>query len=111
MDIIWKRLKKGKPWKGEIKLLKKDGSTPWTEAGISPLKRKDEDQTGYTVIYQDVSRRKHYERLAVRDELTGLYNRRHFNTIAPRLLKTAETNKQFLAFLLMPVFLYSSIPA
>ncbi len=103
MDVLWQTIKEGDSWKGEVKIQKKDGSTLWTEAIVSPLRRESENSDGYTVIYQDVSQQKHYENLAIRDELTKLYNRRHFNTLAPELLKRSKEEKKILTLILMDV--------
>ncbi len=103
MDHIWQSLKQGKPWKGDIRILKKDGSDLWARAVVSPLRRKNEEKGGYTVICQDVTEQKHFEKLAVRDELTGLYNRRHFNEVAPALLARALSEKQVFALILLDV--------
>ncbi len=103
MEALWQTISRGNSWKGEVKLVKKDGSTLWTEAIISPLRRKRETSEGFTVIYQDVSQRKHFERLAARDELTGLFNRRQFNILAPKLLKRANRETKALALILMDV--------
>jgi len=93
-------VEQGQTWEGEVKLSRKDGSELWTDVIISPSRRKN-DTIGYSIIYQDASRRKHYETLAIRDELTGLYNRRHFNSLAPDLLrKAARDNRQLGLFLL-----------
>lgn len=53
------------------------------------MRRKKDKTSGYTVIYQGVSERKHYESLANRGELTGLYNRRHFNAVMLVMLERA----------------------
>lgn len=103
LSQIWDTLKQGNPWKGEVQLIKKDGSILWAEAAISPLRRKNEKKEGYTVIYQDVTQLKHFEKLATRDELTGLYNRRHFNELAPVLLKKAKSTDRIFVLLLMDV--------
>jgi len=100
---IWETLKRGKHWRGEVKLLKKDGATMWVEAVVSPLRRKNDEASGYTAIYQDVSERKYFENLAVRDELTGLYNRRHFNQITQTMLRKVEEQGQIFALILIDV--------
>jgi len=100
---IWKTLQKGNHWQGEVKLLKKDGSIMWVEAVVSPLRRENDKNDGYTAIYQDVSERKYFENLAVRDELTGLFNRRHFNEVGPVLLRRAQDERGIFALILMDV--------
>lgn len=92
----------GQTWRGEAKLSRKDGSEIWTDVIISPSRRKN-DTVGYSIIYQDASERKHFEKLAIRDELTGLYNRRHFNSLAPELLKKAATDNLFIGLFLFDV--------
>ncbi len=103
MKHVWETLETGNSWKGDIRILKKDGSALWTEAVVSPMRRKNDDNDGYTIIYQDVTSRKHFENLASHDELTGLYNRRHFNNTVPALLKTAHDDKQVFSLLLLDV--------
>ena len=103
VDELWVMLKSGKVWKGEIKLIKKNGSRLWAHAVISPLRRKNEEKSGYTVIYQDISQQKHFERLAVKDELTGLYNRRYYNELAPVLAGRACAEARLFALILMDV--------
>jgi len=101
IDFFKQTLKKGDFWKGEFKILKKDESTLWTEAVISRQRREGEDHDGYTVIYQDVSQKKHFENLAIKDELTRLFNRRHFKSHVPKLLDLARQENKIFAFILM----------
>lgn len=96
-------IQRGESWSGEVQLRKRDGTALWTDVVISPLRRKNEKAGGYTVLYQDATKRKHFETLAVRDELTGLYNRRHFNTIGPEVLVRARKAKQCSALLILDV--------
>lgn len=103
MEYIWRTLDKGHAWRGEIKFIKKDGSTLWAEAIMSPLRRKNDENKGYTIICHDVTQKKHFETLAVRDELTGLFNRRHFNNTVPGLLERAHKEDLYLALILMDV--------
>ncbi len=100
---IWETLKKGRHWQGEVRLLKKDGSTMWVDAVVSPLRRESDTNNGYTAIYQDVSERKYFENLAMRDELTGLFNRRYFNDIGPVLFRRAQDEHGIFALILMDV--------
>lgn len=92
----------GQTWRGEAKLSRKDGSELWTDVIISPSRRKN-DTIGYSIIYQDASKRKHYEKLAIRDELTDLYNRRHFNALAPDLLQKAARKNLYIGLFLFDV--------
>ncbi len=98
MQDMWNKIQKGSAWKGEVKLIRKNGSVIWADAVISPLRRRNEKSSGYTVFYQDVSQRKHFEKLSMRDELTRLFNRRYFNEVAAVVLK--KTRRERNAFVL-----------
>jgi len=92
----------GVSWKGEVKLVRKDGSDVWMDVTIAPSRRRN-DELGFTVMYQDASERKQYKELALRDELTGLFNRRHFNDIAPQLLAEARKASKVFVLLILDV--------
>ena len=60
----------------------------------SPVKGKDGRTESVTVVSKDITGRKRmeekYRNLSITDELTGLYNRRGFFTLAEQQLKTAR---------------------
>lgn len=103
MQSMWNNIKRGTAWKGEVKLVRKNGSVLWADAVISPSRRKKERLPGYTVIYQDVSKRKHFERLSMRDDLTGLFNRRYFNEVAPLFFQKVNREKIIVAMCILDV--------
>lgn len=103
IKTIWRRIQKGCPWKGEIKLIRKDGATLLADAVITPLRRKTDMTSGFTVIYQDVSQKKHFESLSNLDELAGLNNRRAFNAMGPSLLRRAMQERRIFTLLLLDI--------
>jgi len=80
-EDMWKTITKGMVWAGEIKNLRKDGSAYWVDAAISPDCDEQGRIVGYTAIRHDITDKKRVEELSVTDELTGLYNRRHYNDV------------------------------
>jgi diguanylate cyclase (GGDEF)-like protein len=58
-------------------------------------------------VLEDISERKHLEeevkRLLITDELTGVYNRRHFNQNLPIEIKTAERWRSALSLIMIDV--------
>jgi len=64
-----------KVWHGELRELKKDGSSYWVENRIIPLINRDNEKYGYMNIRQDITLKKELERISVTDRLTGIYNR------------------------------------
>lgn len=78
-DSLWKTIKQGKSWSGEVKNLKKDGSSYWVKVHVSPNFDPLGQMTGYTAVRQDVTDHKKVEQMMHTDELTQLYNRRYYN--------------------------------
>jgi PAS domain S-box-containing protein len=57
---LWSNLKNEKPWRGEIKNKKKDGSHYWVYSDIQP-KYDDGNLLGYISVRSDITDRKNYE--------------------------------------------------
>ena len=87
---LWSNITQGKTWQGELKNRKKNGGFYWVQAYISPNVDERGTITGYTAIRQDITDKKRAETLSITDELTSLYNRRHFNHVFPQELARAE---------------------
>ena len=58
---LWKTIKAGKEWTGEIKNLRKDGGYYWTNAKISPKYDDENNLIGYTSIRHDITAQKDFE--------------------------------------------------
>lgn len=100
---MWKTIKRGKTWEGEIKNRKKDGGYYWVQAYISPSFNEDGEITGYTAIREDITDRKRAEELSITDELTALFNRRHFNLLFSQEMARAEREKKVFALMIIDV--------
>lgn len=100
---LWESLLNNQPWSGEIKNLKKDDSSYWVQAYISPTYDLYGNKTGYTAIRQDITDKKLIEKISITDGLTDIYNRRHFDKIFPSMLAINARNKKYISFLLMDV--------
>ena len=100
---MWKTIKSGKTWNGEVKNRKKDGGYYWVEADISPECDEEGNIFGYVAIRHDITAQKKVEEIAITDGLTALYNRRHFDTIFPQQRALYKRNKESLAFVLIDI--------
>ena len=78
-DDMWRTLKAGKEWQGELCNRGKDGSLFWEYARISPLKSDDDETTHFVAVKEDITVRKSYEEQLLRqvnfDALTDLPKR------------------------------------
>jgi diguanylate cyclase (GGDEF)-like protein/PAS domain S-box-containing protein len=100
---IWQQITNDKMWQGEIKKRKKDGNVYWVEASIHPIYDAFGVKKGYTAIYYDITDKKRIEELSITDGLTNIYNRRHFNTLFPKLINAAKRHHDVLCFILMDI--------
>lgn len=100
---MWDTISAGNIWRGEIKNLKKDGSSYWVDAIIEPKFHDDGTIKGYYAIRQDISDKKIIEEISITDGLTNIFNRRHFNETFPKIIQSAKRNNELVCFLLMDI--------
>ncbi|WP_419765410.1 MAG: diguanylate cyclase [Arcobacter sp.] len=100
---LWKTIKKGQAWEGEIKNLKKDGDFYWVKARVSANYDKDGNIIGYASIRVDITDKKAVEVLSVTDHLTELYNRRFFNETFEKEIQRAKRYNKNLGFIIFDV--------
>ena len=102
-ETLWKTIKSGKRWHGELKNRKKDGSFYWVDATVEPKCDSDGHIIGYDALRFDITGKKKVEELALTDALTDLFNRRHFDDFFPREFKRASRDKQPLSLLILDI--------
>jgi len=100
---LWNTIVRGETWEGDLKNKKKNGEFYWVHAYISPSFDEQGNIDGYTAIRQDITNKKRAEELSVTDELTTLFNRRHFNHLFPQELARAERDKKIFALMIIDV--------
>lgn len=100
---MWEIIVKEGTWSGEIKNLKKDGNYYWVDSIISSKYDLNGNVVGYTSIRHDITDKKRIEELSITDQLTGLYNRRHFNDVFETEIKRAVRQSSFLSFVMLDV--------
>ena len=78
-ENLWRTLKEGNVWRGEILNRRKDGTLFWEYEIISPIRDDSGRVTHFAAMKEDVTLRKEYEERLLHqahfDELTGLPNR------------------------------------
>jgi len=58
---LWKTLKKGKVWKGELDYIKRDGTHVWLSVTASPLRDNQDQLINFVGILEEISERKTIE--------------------------------------------------
>lgn len=102
---LWRTIRHGEVWSGEICNRAKDGSLYWVQSTIMPLMGKDGLAEQYIAIRADITKRKRIEeaaqRMALHDSLTGLANRRLMNERLVHALHNSRRHSQHGALLLL----------
>ncbi len=80
-EELWKTIKRGEVWSGEIKNKKKNGDFYWVNVKIEPIYDAFGEVMGYQSVRFDITDKKLVEELSLTDSLLGIYNRRKFNEI------------------------------
>ncbi|MBD3767954.1 MAG: diguanylate cyclase [Gammaproteobacteria bacterium] len=97
---LWETITSGESWHGELRGLRKSGESFWVEMHIDPIIDTEGNNLGYIAIRHDITQRKLIEQMSITDELTGSYNRRHFNRLFPEEIKRAKRENHWLVFLM-----------
>lgn len=112
-QAMWKTLKHGQAWQGELINRRKDGSEYVEFAIVSPVRGHDGRITHYLAVKQDISDKKQAEveihRLAYFDALTGLPNRTLLMDRLAQILAAGRRAKRQETLLLLNIDRFKNI--
>ncbi len=100
---LWKTIRQDNVWQGEIKNYTKDGDSKYFNTYIEPLFDENNIKVGYRSILEDITDKKRIEEISITDSLTGLYNRRYFDELFPKIINSAKREEKQLAFIIMDI--------
>lgn len=103
METLWKKandkIHRGEIFKGEIKMVKKDGDPFWVISTITPTISNERKVTGFTIIMQDIT----YRVLAITDPLTKIYNRLKLDESLTALIQHSKENGVSLSLIMFDI--------
>ena len=96
----------------QLEMRRKDATTVWTEVKFSFIRDENQQPVGILGVTRDITERKQaeealresehrYQELSIIDDLTQLYNSRHFYTQLEREIERSNRYEQPLTFLLL----------
>lgn len=96
----WQTISKGKSWSGEFKNQRKNGTTYWAAASISPIRDAKGKLTHFIGLQDDITEKKilqeKLEQAATRDSLTELFNRHcFFQLMEQEMTRAKRYNRPF----------------
>ncbi len=80
-----------------------DGTSHWVKVIQAPIYDENDQNVGCASVQIDITEYKKFEKLAITDGLTGLYNRRFFNEILTREIHRAKRDKTMLSFMMLDI--------
>lgn len=117
---LWESVTVGKEWRGEFVNRKRNGDLYYEAAIISPIFDTNGVITHYLAVKEDITERKMAEEKilglqaelreqAIRDPLTGLYNRRYLDETLERELSRAARESYPISFVMIDVDYFKNI--
>jgi diguanylate cyclase (GGDEF)-like protein/PAS domain S-box-containing protein len=125
---MWETIRSGRVWRGELLNKKKNGEPYWEVEMIAPVIDSEGVIVNYIAIKEDITQQKEsasrlreaYDRLeeqmkeiqglqdelreqAIRDPLTGLYNRHYLKEVLGRELSRAMRERYVISFILLDI--------
>jgi len=88
---------------GELEQRTKDGHESWVKSVLVPMHDENGIKIGSMNVIFDITDKKRFERMSIKDSLTNLYNRRHFDDILSREILRAKRDKKILAFTILDI--------
>lgn len=102
-EDLWRTLDQDQNWSGEMCNRRKDGTAYWVAASITPDYDQLGKKTGYIAVHQDITDHRIVRELSLRDPLTGLYNRRHFNELFESFLNGKSHQASHISLILLDI--------
>lgn len=100
---LWDTILSKKIYRGEIKNLNKNGKEYWIEITITPQMDKYDNILGFSAIIRDITDKKRIEEYSITDALTGLYNRRFYDTNFVKEYKISKREDKHLVLLVLDI--------
>jgi diguanylate cyclase (GGDEF)-like protein/PAS domain S-box-containing protein len=104
------KITKNQAWEGELKNIKKDGTTYWVYAQISPTFAQNGEVIGYSSFQTDITDKKRIEEISHTDQLTQIFNRLYLDrSLKIELSRVRRYKDNFFSIILMDIDFFKDI--
>jgi len=100
---ILNTIKSSKQYLGEIKIELENEQILWVHVDIQPIVDSNFKLSGYTMIIDDITSKKDLEIVSITDGMTGLFNRREFDSAFVKRLELSKRDKKLLVFMMLDI--------
>lgn len=90
-------------WNGEIQYKRKNNTSVWANAFISPIYNQKNKLIEFTILCHDITVQKELEKLTNYDAMTNIHNRRYYNEVVPKEINRALRNKKKISFAMLDI--------
>lgn len=101
-SAIWHEISSGNTWQGEFQICSRQGQEIWVKCSVFELWETPRNKR-FQAIIEDVTDKKRIEKLSITDDLTHLFNRRHFNEVFQTEINRAKHQGGMFSFMLMDI--------
>lgn len=100
---LWATINAGSIWEGELQNLKKDGTSYWLHVRIVPIFGKNSKITGFKAFRDDITAKKHMEKIATTDKLTQIHNRVYLDDMYEKEFRRAKRYNQSFSIIMIDI--------
>ncbi len=108
-NSLWKTIKDGKVWEGELENKKKNGQTYWINMKITPKKNLKNDSYEYVSFSYNISDKKLIEKLAKTDSLTNLANRNRINEELEKAMYNVSRYNEEVSIMILDIDFFKAV--
>lgn len=107
LEDLWKTIKSGSPWKGELLYQRKDGSVFWQSWSVAPVFDNHGVIQHFVGVGEDITEKKKLQsmlqEMSYLDGLTGIANRRRFDDFLNQEWHRAVRDAKPLSIIMMDI--------
>jgi len=108
-QTLWRTIKNGLVWYGEVQNKNKNGDYYWLDLAILPKYNSKNNIDSYMAICTDITDKKTIEYISEHDKLTGLYNRTRLDKVLENEYSRSQRYENTFSIILIDIDHFKSV--